>query len=79
MVRLFDIFTEVTPAKEMLTADDVRRIVEERFAAEGKTELKVAAITARDENAFTVELVTKEGAPVKTLLVDRRTGGWETA
>jgi hypothetical protein len=76
MIKFFDLFTYVTPAKEDLSAEDVRDILETRFREEGRTDRKVGAIRAHGDDFLRANIVSLEGDIIKTVEVNKRTGAW---
>ena len=76
MIQFFDLFTYVTPAKEDLSAEDVRELLEERFREEGRSDRKVGAIRAHGEDFLRAEIVSLDGEVIKTVEVNKRTGAW---
>lgn len=76
MIQFFDLFTYVTPAKEDLSAEDVRQILETRFREERRTDRKVGAIRARGAEYLRADILSLDGEVIKTVEVNKRTGAW---
>jgi hypothetical protein len=76
MIKFFDLFTYVTPAKEDLSAEDVRQILETRFREERRSDSKVGAIRAHGEDFLCADILSPEGDVIKTVEVNKRTGAW---
>jgi hypothetical protein len=76
MIKFYDLFTYVTPAKEELSPEDVRQILEERFRQEGRSNRAVGAIRSHGEEFLRADTVSPEGDIVKTLEVNKFTGAW---
>lgn len=76
MIKFFDLFTYVTPAKEDLSAEDVRQILETRFQEERRSDSKVGAIRAHGEDFLRADILSPEGDVIKTVEVNKRTGAW---
>ncbi len=79
IVKFFDLFTYVTPAKEDLSAEDVRGILETRFREEGRTDRKVGAIWAHSEDFLRAEIVSLEGEPLRIAEINKHTGAWSAS
>ncbi len=79
MVKFFDLFTYVTPAKEDLSAEDVRGILETRFREEGRKDRKVGAIWAHGDDFLRAEIVSLDSELLKIVEVNKRTGAWSAA
>ncbi len=60
--------------KGPLEEADVRRMMEAWLTQERNPRLKLGAITAKDENIFQADIVTKDNSLVQRFDVDRRTG-----
>lgn len=76
MIKFFDLHTYVTPAKEALTAKDVRQILNERFRQEGKDDLVAGAVKAKGDDFLVAEIRRRDGSLVKLVEVNKRTGAW---
>ncbi len=76
MIQFFDLFTYVTPAREELSAEDVRQILETRFREEGRSDRKVGAIRARGTEFLRADILSPEGDVIKTVEINKRTGAW---
>ena len=76
MFKRINLYTFVTPAKEALSPEDVRHILEERFRQEGRKDRVVGAITARGEDFFVAEICDTEGRLIKRAEINRVTGAW---
>jgi hypothetical protein len=57
-----------------LDAQDVRQMMEAWLVQERNPRLKLGPITAKDENTFEADIVTKDDSLVQRFAVDRRTG-----
>jgi hypothetical protein len=57
-----------------LSVDDIKNYVESAIAWNGNPNLKVGAVTERDANTVTAEIVTKDNSLVERLAFDRHTG-----
>jgi len=57
-----------------LDATDIRRMMEAWLTQERNPRLKLGPITAKDENIFQADIVTKDNSLVQRFDVDRRTG-----
>jgi hypothetical protein len=57
-----------------LSADDVRKNLEQQLAWRGNPRLKLGDINEVDEDTITAEIVTKDGSLVDKLAIDRHTG-----
>lgn len=57
MIKFYDLFTYVTPAKEELSPEDVRQILEERFHQEGRSNRAVGAIRSHGEEFLRADIV----------------------
>ncbi|MDP6474415.1 MAG: hypothetical protein QF449_11190 [Alphaproteobacteria bacterium] len=76
MIQFFDLFTYVTPAKEELSAEDMRELLETRFREEGRGDRKVGAIRAHGTEFLRAEIVSLDGDLIKTVEVNKLTGAW---
>lgn len=76
MFKRINLYTFVTPAKEALSPEDVRQILEERFRQEGRTDRVVGTITARGDDFFVAEIRDDKGELVKRAEINRLTGAW---
>lgn len=57
-----------------LEETDIRRMMEAWLAQERNPRLKLGDITAKDENIFQADIVTRDNSLVQRFDVDRRTG-----
>lgn len=62
------------PLDKPLTVDDVRAQLEQHLAQRGNDRLKVGAVTDKDENTITAEIVTVDDSLVRRIDVDKATG-----
>ncbi len=76
MIQFFDVYTYVTPAKEELSAEDMRELLETRFREEGHNDRKVGTIRAHGEDFLRAEIISLEGEVIKTVEVNKLTGAW---
>ena len=76
MIKFYDLFTYVTPAKEELSPEDVRQILEERFRQEGLSNRAVGAIRSHGEEILRADIVSPEGDIAKTVEVNKFTRAW---
>lgn len=76
MIKFYDLLTYVTPAKEELSAEDVRQILETRFREEGRSDRAVGAIRAHGADYLRADIISPSGEIIKTVEVNRRTGAW---
>ncbi len=60
--------------KGPLDEADVRRMMEAWLAQERNPRLKLGSITAKDDNTFQADIVTRDNSLVQRFDVDRRTG-----
>ena len=60
--------------KGPLEEADIRRMMEAWLAQERNPRLKLGPITAKDENIFQADIVTRDNSLVQRFNVDRRTG-----
>ena len=60
--------------KGPLEEPDIRRMMEAWLAQEANPRLKLGGITAKDENIFQADIVTKDNSLVQRFDIDRRTG-----
>jgi hypothetical protein len=63
--------------KGPLEEPDIRRMMEAWLAQERNPRLKLGDITAKDENIFQADIVTKDNSLVQRFDVDRRTGAMQ--
>jgi len=63
--------------KGPLDEADIRRMMEAWLAQERNPRLKLGEITAKDENIFQADIVTKDNSLVQRFQVDRRTGAMQ--
>ena len=62
------------PLAKDLSASDVQHMIEHRLAWQGNPNLKVGEVEEKDDHTIVAEIVTKEGALVQRLEVDRHRG-----
>lgn len=62
------------PLRQDLSAKDVTHMMEHRLAWNGNPNVKIGKVEEKDDDAITVEIVTKDGSLVQSLIVDRHTG-----
>ena len=62
------------PARNALTVDQVREMMEQLLAWHRNPNLKVGEIAEQDENTIVAEIVTADGSLVQRLEVDRHSG-----
>ena len=74
--QIYDLFTYVTPAKEELSAEDVRQILQTRFHEEGRTDRTVGAIRAHGADYLRAEIMSLNGDILKTVEINKHTGAW---
>ncbi len=79
MIKFYDLFTYVTPAKEELSPEDVRQILEERFRQERRTDRAVGAIRTHGEEFLRADIISPDGDLIKTVEVNKYTGAWSAS
>lgn len=57
-----------------ITVDEIKGLLERRITMWNNPNLKVGAVTEKDENTITAEIVTKDGSLVQSMEFDRKTG-----
>jgi hypothetical protein len=57
-----------------LTTDDVKNRMERWLARRDNPRLKLGAVTEKDADSITAEIVTKDNSLVERFIVDRHTG-----
>lgn len=67
----------MAPLRQDLTVVDVGHIMAHRLAWGGANNLKLDTVEEKDEDTIVAEIVTKNGAVVQRLAVDRHTGSMQ--
>lgn len=62
------------PGNLDLSADELRTVMQARLIMHGNDNLKIGEIAAKDENTYSVQLITNDGSLVRELEVDKNTG-----
>lgn len=57
-----------------LSIDQIRTLTEARLIMQGNERLKVGEVIEKDENTFTVQIVTVDGSLVREVEVDKNKG-----
>lgn len=62
------------PAPQVLSADDVKTMLERRLAWQGNPHVKLGKVEEKDDDTILAEVVTQDGSLVQRLEVDRHSG-----